>query len=131
MKYVFLASVALYAYSEISILLLNELFMKHCCGFNRWILIKPLHLVTACISLSMASFFYTDTWIPIACIFAIIYLTHLEKTINGYSRHIFCVFLSLLFSRKKKQKNLFLHPFTFDRKSFLYFLSSSVFHHSC
>ena len=34
----------------------------------------------------------------------------LQKTINGYSRHISYVFLSLLFSRKKKQKNLFLHP---------------------
>ena len=28
----------------------------------------------------------------------------LQKTINGYSRHISCVFLSLLFSLKKEAK---------------------------
>lgn len=77
MKYVYLVSVALYAYSEIFILLLNELFMKYCCGLNRWVLIKPLHLVTACISLSLSSFFYMDSWIPIACVFVVIYLKHL------------------------------------------------------
>ncbi len=76
MKYVLLASLALYAYSEILILLINELFMKYFCGLNRWILVKPLHLVTACISLAFASFFYEQSWIPIPCIFIVIHLTH-------------------------------------------------------
>ena len=75
MKYIFLICVALYAYSQIIILSLNQC-MKYITSNYQWDLIKPLHLVTACVSLSLSSFFYTSSWIPIPCIFIIIWMEH-------------------------------------------------------
>lgn len=77
MKYLLLTCLGLYAYSELLISLFNIIVMQNCCPEWKFDIIKPLHLVTACISLSICAFFYKENIVPVVCVFVIIYLKHI------------------------------------------------------
>ncbi len=77
MKYLLLTALGLYAYSELLISFFNTLVMENFCPMWQCNLIKPLHLVTACISLSISAFFYKENIIPLVCVFVVVYLKHL------------------------------------------------------
>ena len=79
MKIIVSIGLGLYAWTEIVIFGLNYFCMKQCYPEYVINLIKPLHLLSASISLSFCAFFYKDNIIPVVCVFLVIYLKHFIK----------------------------------------------------